>query len=124
MELLKHLQKELNTSIILITHDLGVVRENADDVNIMYAGRIVEKAQCETLFANPKHPYTQALLNAVPKINSVKLENIKGAPPILGTEILGCPFHPRCTKIINGCEVHEPLQKCLSDGSFVACHLY
>ena len=124
LELLKQLQKELNTSIILITHDLGVVRENADDVNIMYAGRIVEKAKCETLFANPKHPYTQALLNAVPKMNSVKLENIKGAPPRLGVKIQGCPFSPRCIKSFEPCEKQMPELKTLQDASYTACHLY
>ena len=124
LELLKLLQKDLNTSIILITHDLGVVRENADDINIMYAGRIVEKAKCDLLFESPKHPYTQALLNAVPKANSKTLENIKGVPPRLGVKIEGCSFNPRCAKCFELCPSQIPQTKILEDGSCVSCLLY
>lgn len=124
LELLKQLQKELNTSIILITHDLGVVRENADFINIMYAGRIVEKASCEMLFNNPKHPYTQALLKAVPKADTKHLENIKGAPPRLGMDIKGCAFNPRCEKVFDLCKTQTPKLKCLDNENCVSCHLY
>ena len=124
LELLKQLQKNLNTSIILITHDLGVVRENADDINIMYAGRIVEKAKCEILFENPKHPYTRALLNAVPKVNSKTLENINGVPPRLGVNIKGCAFNPRCKSCFEQCTRQRPDMQTFADGSGAACFLY
>jgi len=124
LELLKQLQKDLNTSIILITHDLGVVRENADYINIMYAGRIVERAKCENLFDNPKHPYTQALLNAVPKADSKVLENIKGVPPRLGVTISGCPFSPRCKQSFDKCTHQMPQMHIFNDDSCVSCHLY
>ena len=124
LQLLNNLQKELKTSIILITHDLGVVRENADDINIMYAGRIVETAKCDSLFSNPKHPYTQALLNAIPRDNSKELVNIKGAPPRLGANISGCTFHPRCNQVLDICKKQIPPKKCLQEGSCVCCHLY
>ena len=124
LELLKQLQKKLNTSIILITHDLGVVRENADDINIMYAGRIVERAKCEVLFESPKHPYTKALLNAVPKANSKTLENIKGVPPRLGTKISGCAFNPRCQNCFEKCTQQTPQMHAFDDGSGAACLRY
>lgn len=124
LELLNQLQKELNTSIIMITHDLGVVKENADDICIMYAGRIVESANCDDLFNAPKHPYTQALLNSVPKSDTKILKNIKGAPPRLGVKIDGCVFNPRCEKVFDDCKIKYPDLKCFENGHCVACHLY
>jgi len=124
LHLLKQLQKELNTSIILITHDLGVVKENADEINIMYSGHIIEKANCKTLFNSPKHPYTQALLKAIPTQYTQKLENIKGMPPKLGEKILGCSFNPRCNKTLDICMQTIPQLQDLEDKSCVACHLF
>lgn len=124
LELLNQLQKELNTSIIMITHDLGVVKENADDICIMYAGRIVESANCDDLFNAPKHPYTQALLNSVPKSDTKILKNIKGAPPRLGVKIDGCVFNPRCEKVFDDCKIKYPDLKCFENSHCVACHLY
>ncbi|MBO5947627.1 ABC transporter ATP-binding protein [bacterium] len=124
LELLNQLQKELNTSIIMITHDLGVVKENADDICIMYAGHIVESANCDDLFNNPKHPYTQALLNSVPKSDTKFLKNIKGAPPRLGVKIDGCVFNPRCEKVFDDCKIKYPDLKCFENSHCVACHLY
>ena len=124
LELLNQLQKELNTSIIMITHDLGVVKENADDICIMYAGQIVERASCDELFNNPKHPYTQALLNSVPKSDTKVLKNINGAPPRLGVKIGGCVFNPRCEKVFDDCKIKYPEMKCLEHNHCVSCHLY
>ena len=124
LELLKQLQKELGTSIIMITHDLGVVRENADDICIMYAGQIVESVGCDALFNNPKHPYTQALLNSVPKADTKELKSIKGAPPRLGVKIDGGIFNPRCEKVLDICKEKTPKIKCIENNHCVSCHLY
>ena len=98
LELLRSLQKERGMSILLITHDLGVVAENADVAAVMYASRIVEHANVEQLFENPRHPYTQGLFRAVPKLGSkaTRLEAIPGTVPNPGRFPAGCKFHPRC----------------------------
>ena len=83
-------------SVILITHDLGIVAQNADKIAVMYAGRVVEYAPVDELFNDPKHPYTKALLNVILDINTDKVETIEGQPPSVTDNIKGCPFHPRC----------------------------
>jgi peptide/nickel transport system ATP-binding protein len=99
LELIDRLQAELQMGVILITHDLGVVAETADDIAVMYAGRIVEKAPTETLFDAPEHPYTWGLLASIPKLTGpreAELIPIPGRPPSLIDPPSGCHFHPRC----------------------------
>jgi peptide/nickel transport system ATP-binding protein len=99
LDLISRLQRELDTAIVMITHDLGVVAEVTDDIGVMYAGRIVEYADKETIFAMPEHPYTWGLLKSIPRLDSPrgeKLVPIPGRPPSLILKPPGCSFHPRC----------------------------
>jgi peptide/nickel transport system ATP-binding protein len=99
LDLMHRLQEELDTAIVMITHDLGVVAEVTDDIAVMYAGRIVEKADKETIFAAPEHPYTWGLLKSIPRLDTPRDEElvpIPGRPPSLITLPPGCSFHPRC----------------------------
>ena len=99
LELIERLQSEIDTAVVLITHDLGVVAEMADEIAVMYAGRIVEKADTDTIFAAPEHPYTWGLLSSIPRLDSPRDEElvpISGRPPSLITLPGGCSFHPRC----------------------------
>src|SRR5438094_4894797 len=100
LELLRKLQRERGMSILLITHDLGVVAENADVVNVMYASRIVESATVEDLFDHPQHPYTEGLFRSVPKLGAraARLETIAGTVPNPARFPIGCKFHPRCPR--------------------------
>ena len=126
LELMKDLQREYNMAIILITHNIGVVAEMADDVIVMYAGRPVEKASVLDLFKDPKHPYTQGLLASVPSIYGRKdrLEAISGQPPDLGAgEIKACPFAARCPKVFDRCRVEDPPQFHLPGGRMSNCWL-
>lgn len=123
MEILRDIKNNLGVSIILITHDLGVVAQNADKVAVMYAGHIVEQAYAEYLFKNPKHPYTKALLNVILDINSQSVETIEGQPPSIEESISGCPFHPRCKNCMGKC-VKEMPKDIEIEKTIVACHLY
>ncbi len=99
LDLIQRLQRELDTAIVMITHDLGVVAEVADDIGVMYAGRIVEYADKDTIFAMPEHPYTWGLLKSIPRLDSPRGEElvpIPGRPPSLILKPAGCAFHPRC----------------------------
>src|SRR3954466_9058593 len=99
LELIERLQSEFDTAVVIITHDLGVVAEMADEIAVMYAGRIVEKADTDTIFAAPEHPYTWGLLSSIPRLDSPRGEElvpIAGRPPSLITLPGGCSFHPRC----------------------------
>ena len=110
LDVLKNLQKTLGTSIILITHDLGVVAEMCSRVVVMYAGRIVEEAPVQELFADPKHPYTQGLIGSVPKLGSgvESLPSIPGSVPDLSVMPKGCKFAPRCKYAMDICHQQEP----------------
>lgn len=111
LELLKELQKELKTSIILITHDLGVVADMADHIAVMYSGKIVEKGCGRDIFYHPRHPYTWSLLNAVPRLDGDREKNlvsIEGTPPDLLLPIKGCAFADRCPYCMNICTRQEP----------------
>ncbi len=124
LELMKTLQKEFKTAIILITHNIGVVAEMADDVVVMYAGRAVETAPVGELFRNPRHPYTRGLLASVPSIYERKerLEAIGGQPPDLGAgDIPGCPFAARCPVAEARCKTDDPPQFSLPGGRMTAC---
>ena len=107
LELIKQLQEETGTAVILITHDLGVIAETCDRVLVMYAGRIMESAVCEDLFRWPKHPYTEALIASLPSAHTQgeDLNTIPGLPPDLSEEIEGCPFAPRCGHAVGACRV-------------------
>src|SRR4029079_3982994 len=98
LDLMRTLREETGTAIILITHDLGVIAELADDVAVMYAGRIVERAPVDALFAQPQHPYTIGLLGSIPKLHleQARLASIEGQVPTAMSPVRGCRFHPRC----------------------------
>jgi len=123
MELLKKIKTENNTAILLITHDLALVGENADDIAVMYAGRIVEKAPTQEFFQKPNHPYSKALLNALPQNNKEKLETIEGQPPTIHQEIMGCKFHPRCKYCMDICKKEVPQLSGIGADHFSACWL-
>ena len=99
LDLIQRLQRELDTAIVMITHDLGVVAEVTDDIAVMYAGRIVEYADKDSIFAAPEHPYTWGLLKSIPRLDLPRdepLVPIPGRPPSLILKPDGCSFHPRC----------------------------
>lgn len=122
-QILKLLEKikEQGKTIILITHDLGVVARYSDDISIMYLGNVVERAQSDELFKNPRHPYTRALIDALPVRKGKKLKNIKGQPSALTEPIFGCPFHPRCQRADDTCASKLPHLENIGNSS-VACY--
>jgi len=123
LSLLRKFKKEFEMSIIIITHDLGVVAQIADRVAVMYAGRIVENASVREIFNRPQHPYTQALIASIPRLDEQpeRLKTIEGAPPRFSGEETGCSFYPRCSFRIAVCgEKRPPLAKILPNQS-VAC---
>lgn len=126
LELMKELSQRFSTSILLITHDLGVVSELADKVVVMYAGQIVEVAEIEDLFEKPLHPYTQGLIESVPKISGdiEKLYSIPGNVPAPGTIPKGCKFAPRCKFAFDKCKEVIPSINEVEDGRQVRCFLY
>lgn len=126
LELMKQLQQELNMSVIIITHDLGVVSEVCDRVIVMYAGQIIESAPVDELFDNPKHPYTRGLLRSIPKLGSTvkqRIEPIEGVPPNLVSLPMGCRFAPRCPSQHEKCLTNPPL-KSVATSHDCACWLY
>ncbi len=129
LALLEQIQKELGTSIILITHDLGVIAENADQVAVMYAGRLVEYADTLSLFDNPLHPYSQGLMRSVPRLGQgekkrERLSVIPGSVPNLLNLGRGCRFAPRCPEAFEKCYEHEPVITDQSGGRTVRCWRY
>jgi peptide/nickel transport system ATP-binding protein len=122
--LLNQLKAEIGTSIIVITHDMGVVAETCNWVNVMYAGTTVESCATDELFARPLHPYTAGLLIAVPKLHEDKdrLPQIRGTVPNLITPPTGCRFHPRCDYATSICEEKKPTLEEIEPGHWVACH--
>jgi oligopeptide/dipeptide ABC transporter ATP-binding protein len=128
LELMLQLQKEFGMSILLITHNLGVVAETCDQVGVMYLGEVVEQSDTASLFQDPKHPYTQALLRSIPRFGQRtrgRIEAIQGVVPDPYNRPTGCSFHPRCPQRIAGrCDrLHPGLTK-LPGGGTVHCHLY
>lgn len=124
MDLLNEIRDTYHTSIILISHDLGLVAENSNKIAVMYAGSVVEYSENKELFKNPKHPYTKALLNSLPDINTQQLETIQGQPPSIKENIIGCPFAPRCSKKMDVCEIEKPKLTKINGYSNVSCCLY
>ena len=126
LDLINSLKEKYHATVILITHNLGVVAETADRVAVMYAGKIVEIGSVEQIFKNPLHPYTKGLLKAVPNpmTKIERLEAIPGTVPNLITPPGGCRFHPRCPYVMEVCKKKVPELVEIEDGHFVACHLY
>ncbi|MEZ4734037.1 MAG: ABC transporter ATP-binding protein [Caldilineaceae bacterium] len=128
LELLTKLQEEKGLSIILITHDMGVIAEMADDVVVMYLGRLVEQGPVDEIFHAPKHPYTRLLLKSIPSILAkprTKLATLVGSIPHPYNRPAGCPFHPRCPEFMAGkCDVQEPQPQPVNERQVVSCFLY
>ena len=131
LDLISDLQSELGSAVIIITHDLGVVAELADDILVMYAGRVAEYGSAADIFGRPDHPYTWGLLSSMPRLDRAKtarLVPIPGTPPSLIRVPSGCPFHPRCryTELVDGrrCETEvPPMREVVTPGHAAACHL-
>lgn len=125
MDLLAEIQKERDMGMILITHDLGVVADVADRISVMYAGRIVEHADVYELFRAPGHPYTESLLESLPRVDlrGQELKTIKGLPPSLTNIPPGCPFNPRCPRVFDRCTTEVPAVHNLGMGRTSRCHI-
>jgi oligopeptide/dipeptide ABC transporter ATP-binding protein len=124
LTLMKQLTVETGAALIIITHNLGIIARYADRVNVMYAGRIVEKASAADLYKYPKHPYTIGLMASVPKLDQdvkARLQPIEGQPPDLADLPEGCAFHPRCRHSIEQCRVNAPPLRTISDDHEIAC---
>ncbi len=125
MEQIVHLQEQFGTAVVLVTHDLGVVAETCSRAVVMYAGRVIEEAPIERLFAHPHHPYTSGLLKSIPQIREKKLKElptIPGTVPDLLDLPAGCRFRDRCFKVEAKCEQGDPPLVAVEDGAHVACH--
>jgi peptide/nickel transport system ATP-binding protein len=127
LDLMMRLQQDFGSAIMMITHDLGVVAEVADEVIVMYAAKVVEQGSAQTIFKHPQHPYTWGLLGSLPRLNAdvERLVQIKGQPPSLLNPPRGCRFHPRCPYVMNVCKEQEPeLLPVAGHGDHLqACHL-
>ena len=124
LELMKNLTRDHGIAMIIITHNLGVVARYADRVNVMYAGRIIEKGSAHQIYHNPSHPYTLALLKSVPRMDQprqAKLDPVDGQPPDLTKLDGGCAFRPRCRYVIDRCAAEIPELEETSDGQLTAC---
>lgn len=126
LNLLKEICAKYKTSVLLITHDMGVVRKMAERVAVMYAGKIVEIGNVEKIINHPKHPYTQGLMKCIPAINTKteELNYIKGTMPRLRDIPAGCSFHPRCNHVMDRCRIEIPGLKNIDGDHKVACWLY
>jgi oligopeptide/dipeptide ABC transporter ATP-binding protein len=124
LKLLNQLKKEIGASIMVITHDMGVVAETCNWVTVMYAGTVVESCATGNLFAKPLHPYTAGLLTAVPKLHEQKerLPQIRGTVPNLIFPPPGCRFHPRCDHATDICREQKPLLEEIEESHWIACH--
>lgn len=126
MELMKDLKEKMNTAIILVTHDLGVVANFADRIQVMYAGQVVERGTAQEIFNESRHPYTWALLNSIPKLTGESKEELyalKGTPPDLILPLNNCPFASRCQYCMKICKERNPAETALSDTHKVSCWL-
>jgi peptide/nickel transport system ATP-binding protein len=125
LTLIDTLKKEFNAAVVLVTHDLGVVAEHCDDIQVMYAGRVVEYGRTDDLYYRPHHPYTWGLLGSIPRVGEVgeRLHPIKGMPPSLINVPSGCPFHPRCPHVFDRCYDEVPPLLPADGFHASACHL-
>jgi peptide/nickel transport system ATP-binding protein len=125
LTLIDTLKKEFNAAVVLVTHDLGVVAEHCDDIQVMYAGRVVEYGRTDDIYYRPHHPYTWGLLGSIPRVGEVgeRLHPIKGMPPSLINVPSGCPFHPRCPHVFDRCYDEVPPLLPADGFHASACHL-
>ena len=126
---MRKMQEDIGTSIMFITHNMGVVAQICDEVAVMYLGRIVERASVDDIFYEPKHPYTISLLQSIPRLGRSRgrLASIEGSVPDPYSRVSGCPFHPRCPVAIQGvCDSEVPEETVVdaAKGHTVRCHLY
>ena len=124
LELMKRLTQELGAALVIITHNLGVVARYADRVNVMYAGKVIERGTSAEIYGNPKHPYTLGLMASVPRLDlppKDKLDPIEGQPPDLTRLDGGCSFRPRCRYAKDSCAHSFPELEAVDEGHFVAC---
>jgi oligopeptide/dipeptide ABC transporter ATP-binding protein len=124
LELMRALQREMGMAIMLITHDLGVIAENCDDVVVMYAGRVAESGSVSQIFSRPSHPYTRGLLSSIPRLDGVRkarLNTIEGLVPALHAMPPGCRFQNRCPLAIEACRAAPPPLEEVEPGHFAAC---
>jgi oligopeptide transport system ATP-binding protein len=127
LEIIKELSRKLGTAVILITHDLGVVSGMCDRINVMYAGRVVERGSTDAIFGDPKHPYTRGLIRSVPRLDrgtNERLFSIPGTPPSLIDMPECCPFHPRCEHAMEACRKQYPPETDFGNGHRAHCWLY
>ena len=124
LNMLKRLQKEMNLSLLFISHDIGVIRYISNRIGVMYLGSLVEEAETEQLFEKPLHPYTQALFSSVPDLSAGrrKPEILEGERPMRTDEFMGCVFHTRCRYATDRCRTEAPRMREVSPGHKVACH--
>jgi oligopeptide/dipeptide ABC transporter ATP-binding protein len=125
LDLMQHLQGEMGMSIMLITHDLGVIAEMCDDVVVMYGGRIAESGPVEQIFEHPSHPYTRGLLESIPRLGGqrkARLRIIEGMVPALKDMPSGCRFQNRCPFAVDRCRSEQPAVESIAPGHEVACH--
>jgi len=122
LKLILSLKQEFNLSVIMVSHDLGIIAQTCDRVAVMYAGQIMEISHTESIFANPRHPYTQALIDSIPgEKKSHRLKSIKGVPPFLAQPPQGCRFHPRCLFVEERCKIAPYDRRQVSDNHYTAC---
>ncbi|MCC6016561.1 MAG: ABC transporter ATP-binding protein [Desulfurococcaceae archaeon] len=125
LQLLTDKQKELGATLVVVTHDMGVHAMITQKVAVMYAGRVVEEAPTEPLFEDPKHPYTQALINSLPRLGDDRPRiGLSGSPPDLRNPPPGCEFHPRCPYAMDICRREKPLRVKIDKDRYVVCWLY
>ena len=126
LEMMKGLREKYNTSMLMITHDLGIVAEICDKVSVIYAGRVIEHGTLEDIFKNTRHPYTEGLFNSLPNLEDrqAELKPIKGLMPDPSNLPKGCAFCPRCDYAMDICKTEKPGRTYRSDTHYVECHLY
>jgi oligopeptide/dipeptide ABC transporter ATP-binding protein len=126
LNLLKDIQQQSRLAMIFITHNIGIIAKMCDNVGVMYAGKLVERAPVRTLFNQPAHPSTEALLHAVPKLTdrSERLWSIEGQPPDLANPPTGCPFNPRCPKAEDRCRREVPPEFQVGENHYTRCWLW
>ena len=126
LEMMKGLREKYDTSMLMVTHDLGIVAEFCDTVSVIYAGRVVEHGNLEDVFDNTRHPYTEGLFNSLPNLQDrqSRLKPIQGLMPDPRDLPPGCPFHPRCDYVMDICSKERPAKVFRNDKHYVECHLY